>query len=153
MSKLINRYPECFFIITTLSKGQLHIQVKKSLSKDCVNNNYIVYGSADYKINSKLEAKDIISKIPLNTRCIWLRDEGHIKTNRYEELLLNECYKVINFSATNTHNDIKCYFTQTMMLRTVNQKNGTVRDAINKLLKVKEAHKTVANYNPCAILK
>ena len=153
MSKLINRYPECFFIITTLSKGQLHIQVKKSLSKDCVNNNYIVYGSADYKINSKLEAKDIISKIPLNTRCIWLRDEGHIKTNRYEELLLNECYKVINFSATNTHNDIKCYFTQTMMLRTVNQKNGTVRDAINKLLKVKEAHKTVANYNPCAIFR
>lgn len=25
MSKLINRYPNCYFIVTTLSKGQLHI--------------------------------------------------------------------------------------------------------------------------------
>lgn len=74
MSKLINIYPEYFFVITTLSKGQLHIQVRDNLDKDCENNNYIVYGSADYKINSRLDAETIISKIPINTKCIWLRD-------------------------------------------------------------------------------
>ena len=153
MSKLINRYPNCYFIITTLSKGQLHIQTRNNLFKDCNNDNFVVYGTADYKINSRLQAQDIIDKIPLNTKCIWLRDEGHIKTNKYDELLEEKCYKVINFSATNIHNDIKCNFTQTMMLRTVNQENGTVDHAICKLLEIKKAHKNVANYNPCAIFR
>lgn len=153
MSKLINRYPNCYFIITTLSKGQLHIQTRNNLFKDCNNDNFVVYGTADYKINSRLQAQDIIDKIPLNTKCIWLRDEGHIKTNKYDELLEEKCYKVINFSTTNIHNDIKCNFTQTMMLRTVNQENGTVDHAICKLLEIKKAHKNVANYNPCAIFR
>ena len=153
MSKLINRFPSFYFIITTLSKGQLHLQVKDNLLKDCNQENFYVYGSADYKINSKLQAEDIIGKIPQNTKCIWLRDEGHIKTNRYDELLLDVCYKVINFSATNIHSDIQCNFAHTMMLRTVNQQNGTPEDAIKKLLEVKEAHKGISNYNPCAIFR
>lgn len=153
MSKLINLLPDCYFIVTTLSKGQLHLQVRENLIKDCNQENFYVYGSADYKINSKLDAEDIIGKIPQNTKCIWLRDEGHIKTNRYDEILKNICYKVINFSATNPHSDIHCNFTQTMMLRTVNQTSGTPEDAINRLIKVKNAHKKVKQYNPCAIFR
>ncbi len=153
MSKLINKLPEYYFVITTLSKGQLHLQIKENLKKDCEHQNYTVYGSADYKINSRLDAEEIIGKIPQNTKCIWLRDEGHIRTNRYDELLLDKCFKVINFSATNTHSDIVCNFTQTMMLRTVNQTTGTPEDAIEKLLEIKEAHKNVPNYNPCAIFR
>lgn len=153
MAKLINRFPDCYFIITTLSRGQLHLQVRDDLSKDCAQNNFYVYGSADYKINSKLDANDIIGRIPPNTRCIWLRDEGHIKTNRFDELLKDRCYKVINFSATNEHSDIKCNFTNTMMLRTVNQSCGTPEDAVNKLLEVKEIHKDIQGYNPCAIFR
>lgn len=153
MSKLINLLPDCYFIVTTLSKGQLHLQVREELEKDCLQDNYFVYGSADYKINSKLDAEDIIDKIPENTKCIWLRDEGHIKTNRYDELLQNVCYKVINFSATNPHSDIQCNFTQTMMLRTVNQTSGTPADAIKRLIEIKKAHKKIKGYNPCAIFR
>ena len=153
MSKLINRLPEYYFIITTLSKGQLHLQIRNSLLKDCNQTNFVVYGSADYRINSVLEAEDIIGAIPINTKCIWLRDEGHIKTNRYDELLADVCYKVINFSATNTYSDIQCNFAQTMMLRTVNQTTGTPKEAIIKLIEIKKAHKDVTNYNPCAIFR
>ncbi len=153
MSKLINLLPDIYFIVTTLSKGQLHLQVRDELAKDCKQDNYYVYGSADYKINSKLDAEDIIGRIPENTKCIWLRDEGHIKTNRYDELLKNVCYKVVNISATNPHSDIQCNFTQTMMLRTVNQTSGTPADAINRLIEVKKAHKKVKGYNPCAIFR
>lgn len=153
MSKLINRLDNYYFIITTLSKGQLHIQVRNSLLSDCNRKNFTLYGSADYKINSKLEAEDIISKIPEGVRCIWLRDEGHIRTNRFEELLIDVCYKVINFSATNVYSDISCDFTQTMMLRTVNQNNGTPEDAVKKLIEIKEIHKRVSHYNPCAIFR
>lgn len=153
MAKLINRFPDYYFIITTLSKGQLHLQIRDNLKKLVHQNNFYVYGSADYKINSKLDAEDIISKIPTNTKCIWLRDEGHIRTNRWDGLLEKVCYKVINFSATNTSSDIKCNFTSTMMLRTVNQTNGTPEDAINKLLEIKTIHKNIPNYNPCAIFR
>lgn len=153
MSKLINRFPYVYFIVTTLSKGQLHIQVRNSLKEDCLYHNFKVYGSADYKINSVLEAEDIIGEIPANTKCIWIRDEGHIRTNRFEELLINKCYKIINFSATNPHSDITCNFSQTMMLRTVTQTNGTPKDAIEKLIEVKRVHSNIKNYNPCAIFR
>lgn len=153
MSKLMNRLPDYYFIVTTLSKGQLHLQIKDNLCKDCNQNNFDVYGSADYRINSKLQAKDIISRIPNGKKCIWLRDEGHIRTNRFDELLLNACFKVVNFSATNIHSDIHCSFAQTMMLRTVNQTTGTPEDAIGKLYDVKIAHSNVPNYNPCAIFR
>lgn len=153
MSKLINRFPDCFFIVTTLSKGQLHLQIKENLEMDCNQKNFMVYGSADYKINSILEAQDIISKIPDGKKCIWLRDEGHIRTNRYEELLFDKCYRIINFSATNQRSDIRCNFTQTMMLRTVNQLIGDPEDAINRLIEIKKAHEMVNDYNPCAIFR
>ena len=153
MSKLINALPDYYYVITTLSKGQLHLQVRDSLQKDCKQENFTVYGSADYKINSRLDAEDIISRIPDKTRCIWLRDEGHIRTNRFDELLLHVCYKVVNFSATNTYSDIQCKFSQTMMLRTVNQVSGTPADAINRLLEIKASHKMVRGYNPCAIFR
>lgn len=153
MSKLINHFPEYYFIVTTLSRGQLHFQVRNELSVDCIKDNYYVYGSADYRINSKLEANDIIGRIPPDTPCIWLRDEGHIKTNRFDELLKTHCYKVINFSATNEYSDIKCNFTNTMMLRTVNQSCGTPQDAILKLIDVKKAHRAISGYNPCAIFR
>lgn len=153
MSKLINKLQNYFFIITTLSKGQLHNQIRANLDDDCIGNNYIVYGNSDFKINTKLKANDIISKIPHDKKCIWLRDEGHIKTNKFEEILASRCFKTVNFSATNLYSDIQCNFIQTMMLRTVNQNCGTPEDAINKLLEVKKAHKKVKNYNPCAIFR
>lgn len=153
MAKLINRFPDKYFIITTLSRGQLHKQISDSLKKDCPYNNFTVYGNMDYKINSNLQAEDILNLIPDNTQCIWLRDEGHIKTNKFEALLENKCLKIINFSATNLHKDIVCNFTHTMMLRTVNQKTGSPEDAIKKLLEVKEQHKEVQGYNPCAIFR
>ena len=153
MSILINKRPEYYYIVTTLSKGQLHLQVRNELEHDCHQSNFYVYGSADYRINSKLDAEDIIQRIPPGVKCIWLRDEGHIKTNRWDELLLAVCDKVVNFSATNTYSDVSCNFTQTMMLRTVNQTTGTPEDAILKLLEIKRAHKKVKHYNPCAIFR
>lgn len=153
MSKLINHLPEYYFIVTTLSKGQLHIQVRNNLERECLYNNYIVYGSADYRINSRLEAEDIIENIPKEKKCIWLRDEGHIRTNRFDELLSKVCYKVINFSATNVYSDVICNFAQTMMLRTVNQNNGTPEKAIEKLLEIKASHRKISGYNPCAIFR
>lgn len=153
MSKLINKLPDYYFVITTLSKGQLHKQVRDGIRKDCINENYYVYGSADYKINSLLDAEDIIGRIPNGIKCVWLRDEGHIKTSRFDELLADKCYKIVNFSATNKYSDIKCNFTHTMMLRTVNQSSGSPEDAINKLIEIKKIHSKVPHYNPCAIFR
>ena len=153
MAKLINKMSDYYFIITTLSKSKLHEQTQKKLEEDCDKDNFKVYGSAEYKSNSKLQAEQILSNIPLNKKCIWLRDEGHIKTNKFEELLIDRCFKVINFSATNVHSDIQCNFTHTMMLRTVNQTTGTPADTIKKLIEIKEQHKSVPNYNPCAIFR
>lgn len=153
MAMLINRFPNDYFIVTTQSRGQLHQQIRESLKKDCLEGNFIVYGLMDYRVNSLLTGDDIINRIPTGARCFWLRDEGHIATNNYEKLLEDKCYKVINFSATNQRSDIRCNFTHTMMLRTVNQETGTPEDAINALLHVKEAHKNIAGYNPCAIFR
>lgn len=152
ISKLINKNPEIFFIVTTLSKGQLSTQIRTSLNRDCLYDNFVVYGLSDFRINSKLQAEDIISKLP-QEKCIWIRDEGHIKTNRYEELLSNRCLKIINFSATNKYSDIKCNFTQTMMLRTVKQQQGSYIEALDKLVEIKNQHKRVKEYNPCAIIR
>lgn len=153
MSKLMNLMSNYFFIITTLSKGQLKKQIEKSLKKDSKFDNFIVYGNCDYKINSKLQSEDIIASLPIGKKIIWLRDEGHINTNRFTDLLINNCYKIINFSATNQYSDIKCNFTHTMMLRTVHQTCGTPEDAILKLLEVKKQHEKVKKYNPCAIFR
>lgn len=45
MVKLINKFPDYYFIITTLSKGQLHLQIRSNLEKLCNQNNFYVYGS------------------------------------------------------------------------------------------------------------
>ena len=153
MGKLINKFPNYFFIITSLSKGQLYLQIKENIKKDCKNSNFIVYGTADYRINSKLQVNDIIESVPKGKKCIWIRDEGHIRTNKFDEILIDICYKVINFSATNIYSDVQCNFTQTMMLRTVNQASGTPEEAIQKLLEIKQYHKKIHNYNPCAIFR
>lgn len=153
MAKLINRFPDNYFIVTSLSKGQLHLQIRKALIEDCPYRNFNVYGLMDYKINSKLKADEIMGRIPTGKPCIWLRDEGHIETNRFEELLTQTCDKIINFSATNKHNDIQCNFAHTMMLRTVNQRTGTPEDAVEKLLQIKQIHQNVTGYNPCAIFR
>ena len=156
MSKLIDKLPDnkYFFIITTLSKGQLHDQVRDSLQKNTSHNNFVVFGSCDYKTNSRLKANDIMSLIPEGSYCIWIRDEGHIHTNKFDEVLMDKCYKVINFSATNKDaSGVQCNFAHTMMLRTVHQQTGTPEDAIFKLLEVKDAHKFVNGYNPCAIFR
>ena len=153
MAKLINLMPDVFFIVTTLSKGQLDRQIETNLKADCKYDNFAVYGCQKYTVNSKLQANDILSLIPTNKQFIWLRDEGHINTNRWEDLLKDKAFKMINITATPDNADIKCNFTNTMMLRTVHQNTGTPEDAIKKLLEVKKQHSNVKNYNPCAIFR
>ena len=153
MAKLMNLMPDVFFIVTTLSKGQLDRQIETTLKADCKYNNFAVYGCQKYTVNSKLQANDILSLIPANKQFIWLRDEGHINTNRWEDLLKDKAFKMINITATPDNADIKCNFTNTMMLRTVHQSNGTPADAIEKLLEVKKQHSKIKSYNPCAIFR
>ena len=72
------------------------------------------------------------------------------------EILEEKSYKIINVSATNKNNsddDVKCNFNHTMMLRTVVQSEGEPKDALDKLLEVKNQHKNVSGYNPCAIFR
>ena len=153
MAKLMNLMPDVFFIVTTLSKGQLDRQIETNLKADCKYDNFAVYGCQKYTVNSKLQANDILSLIPANKQFIWLRDEGHINTNRWEDLLKDKAFKMINITATPDNADIKCNFTNTMMLRTVHQNTGTPEDAIKKLLEVKKQHSKIKSYNPCAIFR
>lgn len=153
MAKLCNRMPDTFFVITTLSKGQLQNQVRASLAADVKQNNFVVYGLCDFTANTKRQAEDIIAELPTDKRIVWLRDEGHINTNRWQEIINNRCWKIVNISATNKEAGIRCNFTHTMMLRTVHQQEGTPEEALDKLLEVKKQHKTVKRYNPCAIMR
>lgn len=157
MAKLIKSMSNYFFLVTSLSKADLSTQIQDNLDKDLRANgftNYIVYGTMSYKKGSKLQAADIISKLPTDKKCIWLRDEGHIATQNFTKLLENYVFKIIDISATpNIDSGIKCNFTNTMMLRAVEQHIGTPEDAIKKLLEVKEQHECVPNYNPCAIFR
>lgn len=154
MALLCDSIPEAHFIITTLSRGQLNKQVERNMEKLCKTGNFTVYGLCDYKSNSKMTAKDILSLLPEGKDVIWLRDEGHINTNKWQGLLEAQCRKIVNFSATNkTSVGIRCNFTNTMMLRTVEQAAGTPEDAIEKLIEVKKAHSSVKGYNPCAIMR
>ena len=106
------------------------------------------------KINSILTEQNIIDLLPTDKDIYWIRDEGHINTNKWSKVLETRCKKIINFSATNKIGyGIVCNFTETMMLRTVNQEIGDIPDALDKLVEIKKAHKGVKNYNPCAIFK
>lgn len=154
MSDLCNKLKDYYFVITTLSKGQLNKQVTEAIKKYAKQENYIVYGLCDYTSNTKRTAEDIISLLPKDKEIIWLRDEGHLNTNKWQALLENKCFKIINFSATNKEGcGVKCNFTNTMMLRTVVQNIGTPEEALDKLLQIKKQHKKVKHYNPCAIMR
>lgn len=154
VSKLINRLPEYFFVVTTLSRGQLRVQIDNKIKSLVKQNNFIVYGLNEYTKNTHLQEKDIINSLPKYKKIIWIRDEGHIATNRWQEVLKSKSSHIINFSATNKYcNGIQCNFTHTMMLRTVSQNIGTPEDALDKLEEVKKAHLAVADYNPCALFR
>lgn len=154
MAKLINKYPNAFFIITTLSKGQLNQQVANSLYNDCFQDNFIVFGAMSLKVNTILTEDDVLRMLPDDKDIYWLRDEGHINTNNWEKVLEARCRKIINVSATNKiAYGIECDFTETMMLRTVHQMIGNIKDALDKLKDIKKKHKVVKHYNPCAIFR
>lgn len=157
MADIINKMTDdYYFVITTLSKGQLSKQVDDEISKYTNKINYVVYGLNDYTKRTILQENDILDAIPKNHKIIWFRDEGHINTNRWMEILENLSYRIVNVSATNKYdsdNDVRCNFNHTMMLRTVVQNEGEPEDAIKKLLEVKEQHKNIKNYNPCAIFR
>ena len=158
MADIVNRMDETiyFFIITTLSRGQLKYQIDEGIHKNSVKNNYAVFGLNDFTKASTLKEEDILNLLPKNKKIIWFRDEGHINTNRWAEILAERSFKIVNFSATNNRNseeDIRCNFNHTMMLRTVIQQEGTPEDAIDKLIEVKAHHEKVKNYNPCAIFR
>lgn len=145
-----------FFVITTLSKGQLKFQIDKEIGRFTKKDNFIVYGLSDYTKNTILQSDDIENRLPPNKKIIWFRDEGHINTNRWQEILNEKSYKIVNFSATNkfdSEDDIRCNFNHTMMLRSVVQQEGTPEEALDMLIKVKKQHSKVSNYNPCAIFR
>ena len=69
ISRLINKLPNFFFIVTTLSKGQLDNQIEGTLIKECKNNNWIVYGTSKLKRNTILTPEEIINLVE-NKDCI-----------------------------------------------------------------------------------
>ena len=156
IAKLINKLPNYYFIVTSLSRGGLYNQIAENLRKDCIYDNYIVYGVDSLKTNTNLTKEHILNIIETKKAegktCIWIKDEGHRETNNWE-FLVNVCFKTILFSATLANPDIRCNFSHTMMLRQVEQICGTPEDAILKLIEVKNQHKDVPNYNPCAIFR
>ena len=155
MSKLINKMPDYFFVITTLSRGQLRIQIEDGIRKRISNQDQVlVFGLNEFTKNTKLQLQDFETMLSGKENIVWIRDEGHIATNRWQEVLRNRAISIINFSATNkSNNGIQCNFTHTMMLRTVSQQIGTINDAIERLIIVKNSHKGVPNYNPCALFR
>ena len=155
IAKLINllNEEEYFFIITTLSRGGLNHQVESSLKSKIAKTNYYVFGVSSYTQATTLQGNEILELIPENKKLIWIRDEGHIKSNNWTTLLEKKSNKIINVSATNKEVDIQCVFTDTPLLRTPNQLYGTPQDSINKLLEIKNIHKNVPAYNPCLIVR
>lgn len=153
MELLANKLPQYFFVVTTLSKGQLSTQISDNLADI---ENIKVYGLSQFTENSKLKKDDILNELfalSNNRKIIWLRDEGHIHTNKWAKVLTNVCFKIINISATNKVEGLRTNFIHTLMLRTVHQSEGTPEDAIKKLIDIKEQHKKVRNYNPCGIFR
>lgn len=159
ITKLLNNCSDLFFMITTLSRGGLNQQLKRTLEEKSIHSNFVCYGSCDLTANTRKDAEDIwneiLEKNSNNKPIIWLRDEGHIKTNVFSTAFKKKVSVIVNISATNINqNDIDCNFTDTIMLR--HPKLYTMAhfdDAINKLLEVKEQHKKVKNYNPCMVVR
>ena len=154
MIKLINAHPEWFFVITTPSHGQLHKQIEKNIQRECKAGNFKVYGVSSLTATSKLKADDVLKALPKKKPVVWLRDEGHRKSNNWMAALEKVCYKIVNISATNIHHDgVVCNFSDTMMLRTVQQHNGTPEDTLNELIAIKKVHQHIQGYNPCALFR
>ena len=153
IKKLAQKLPDYYFVLTTLSKGQLNVQTSSNLSDV---ENIIVYGLNQFTENTRLKAKDIlnqISKSACGRKIIWLRDEGHIHTNKWNEILQGISFKIINISATNQTEGLRTNFIHTLMLRTVHQQAGTFDNALDQLMIVKKQHEKVKNYNPCGIFR
>ena len=159
IAKLANKCPDLFFLITTLSRGGLNHQLTSSLDKDCVNGNFICYGSCDLTANTKKQADDLwqeaSNKNANDKPIIWLRDEGHIKTNVFSSAFKKKVQIIVNISATNiNHDDIHCNFADTFMLRHPElHLMADFKDAVNKLIEVKKQHEAVKNYNPCMVVR
>lgn len=154
VAKLINLFPSYYFVVTTLSRGQLRKQIESKLDELVKQNNFVVYGLNEFTTTTKLQRNDIEIRLPRGKKIIWIRDEGHIATNRWQEIFGAKAKWIINFSATNkSSSGIQCNFTHTMMLRTVTQQTGTIEAALDKLLEVKHIHSFVKNYNPCALFR
>lgn len=159
IAKLINSEwgKQHFFVITTLSRGELNIQIDESLQKDCSINDFIVYGSSQLTATTILKPEDVQATVRAkanNRPIIWIRDEGHIETNSFKIALENMYEHIINFSATNSISDMECDFSSTCMLRTpVVEKTGDVAAALDRLLIIKKEHAIVPHYNPCAVFR
>lgn len=152
--RLINSMPDYFFIVTTLSKAKLNEQTQNKLSKYCKGGNFIVYGNCDFSANTKKQKVDFMCDISNDKPIIWIRDESHIKTENFMKIFKDKVCHIVNFSATNNVGlGIDCDFSDTAMLRKINQKFGNPKEALEKLIEVKEQHKNVPNYNPCAIFR
>ena len=156
MARLMNGMADTFFVVTTLSKGQLAHQIRDNLAAHTEQDNFVVFGTASLKSNTLFTEDDLTDILDQHDgqRIVWLRDEGHIASNNWAAVLEKRCFKIVNISATNKHNTgIVCNFTHTMMLRTVHQQEGTINDALKQLLSVKKRHKVVSGYNPCAVFR
>ena len=67
VAKLINSLPNFFFVITSLSRGQLRYQVEGKIRDLCKGNNFVVFGLNEYTKNTILQEKDIIyGRMPQN---------------------------------------------------------------------------------------
>ena len=153
IKKLAQKLSNYYFVLTTLSKGQLNVQTSSNLYDV---ENIIVYGLNQFTENTRLKAKDILNQIFKSARgrkIIWLRDEGHIHTNKWNEILQGISFKIINISATNQTEGLRTNFIHTLMLRTVHQQAGTFDNALDQLMIVKKQHEKVKNYNPCGIFR
>lgn len=159
IAKLINSDwgKKRFFVITTLSRGDLNIQLNDSLQKDCNSDDFIVYGSSQLTATTLLRPEDVQTTVrekANNRPIIWIRDEAHIETNNFKIALENMYEHIVNVSATNSIQGIECDFSATCMLRTpVVEKTGDVSVALDKLLEVKKQHAIVPHYNPCAVFR
>lgn len=63
LAKLINLIPDYFFVVTTLSKGQLRVQIANKLAQLVNGNNYLVFGLNEYTKATNLQREEIESRI------------------------------------------------------------------------------------------
>lgn len=158
LSKLVNKMQDYFFLITTLSRGGLNKQVEESLRKNCIGNNWVVYGDRQFTKNTIIQEEDIRNAIPENVPVVWVRDESHINTHLWHKCFYESVDKILNMSATPKNggggNCVVTNFADTCMLRSVKfHFDSTPVDALEKLIQIKKEHSFIKGYNPCAIIR